>query len=117
MELNNICSLFFSFILAFIITWIVLSVVLIWINPNFYNDDGSLNWVTTLWVAIVIVLLVYVFLFLLYLIWWLIKTYAFACDKACDSPCVEKVACMEKVEACNPCDMKYPKFGSKKMYL
>src|SRR5688572_2166524 len=111
MELSNLCSIFISFIIAFLVTWIVLSVVLIWINPDFYNDDGSLNWVTTLWVAIVIVLVTYLFMFLVYLIWWLIKTYAFACDRPCEvvAPC-ERV--LEK--KCDPCEANmYPKFGKK----
>ncbi len=86
MYLNSIWSALISFVVAFIITWLVLSTVLIWVNPDFFNDDGSLNWVTTLWVAILIVLLTYVFLFLIYIIFYFIMAYV-----TCDNPCEEKM--------------------------
>ena len=105
MQYSSIWSALISFAVSFFITWIVLSVVLLWLQPNFYNDDGSLNWGTTAWVALVIVLLTFLFMFLLYVIFYFIRAY-FECEQPC-----------EVVEKCEPVlKMDKPCFPQKRMY-
>jgi len=40
-------------IVAIVVAWVALSILLVWAKPMLYNDDGSVNWWTTLWVAAV----------------------------------------------------------------
>ena len=108
MQYSSIWSALISFVIAFLITWIVLSVTLLWLQPSFYNDDGSLNWGTTAWVALVIVLLTFVFMFLFYVIFYFIKNYI----NSCEDPCEEI-----KIERCEPVmKMEKPCFPTKRMY-
>lgn len=119
MELSNILSFVFAFIMAFLITWIVLSVALIWLQPEFFNEDGSLNWLTTLWVAFIIVVLTFLFLWLIYIIVYLIKQYMIndCCEKVCEPVCPQPVKLCPPVNPCDPCadKIRMPGF-TPKMY-
>ena len=74
---------FISFIIALIIAWIVLSVVLIWFRPIFYNGDGSVNWWTTLWVAALIIIFTWIFMLLLS---WIVSIFTNDCELPCEEP-------------------------------
>jgi uncharacterized membrane protein len=101
-----------SFIIALLISWIVLSVVLIWFQPAFYNDDGSLNWLTTFWIAALIIVFTWILLMVIY---WLIEFFwnrcNDPCEKTCETPCEKQVETFEK--QCDPCNMPFMK---KRMY-
>lgn len=97
-----------SFIIALLIAWVVLSVVIIWARPVFYNNDGSVNWLTTLWVAALIIVFTWILLMIIY---WLVEY----CMSSCEEPCAEKSEiihekpCHEKHE--KPCHGDMPMMG------
>ena len=43
------------FVIAVIVAWVVLSLIILWFKPAFVNSDGSVNWWTAFWVAILII--------------------------------------------------------------
>lgn len=69
-----------SFIIAFLITWGILSIIVQWMNPSFYDAEGNVNIGTTAWVAAVMIVFTWIVLFLVYYIiqWWMAP---------CDAPC------------------------------
>lgn len=75
-----------SFIIALLIAWIVLSLILLWFTPAFYNDDGSVNWLTTFWIAALIIVFTWVFLMIIY---WIIEYFWTGCEQ----PCEEHIEC------------------------
>lgn len=52
-------------IVAIVVSWIALSVLLLWAKPMLYNDDGTVNWWTTLWVVIVQLIFAWIIWFVL----------------------------------------------------
>lgn len=71
------------FIVTVIVAWVALSLLLIWAKPAFYNSDGSVNWGTTFWVAIVVILLAWVILLIISWILWAIRGYTGSCVPEC----------------------------------
>lgn len=98
MHKDSIIAWIVYFVVQAIIAWIVLSVVVIWLNPAFYNDDGTLNWWTTLWVAMLIIVFSWIVVVLLGFIIGLLMKWG-GWNDGC-----KKAACEEKV---NACDDKY----------
>jgi len=94
---NFFVNVLVSFILALLITWIVLSVILLWFQPAFYNEDSSLNWLTTFWVAAVIIVFTWILLIILYFL------FEFIWDR-CNTSCEEKLMECEK-----PCERIHEK--------
>lgn len=79
---NGLLFWIVHFIIAVLVGWITLSVILIWTQPILYNADGSVNWVTTLWVATLIILFAWLFRLL---VQWMINLFWNRCD-----PCASK---------------------------
>lgn len=78
-----------SFLIALLITWGVLSIIIQWMNPQFRNDDGSVNLATTAWVAALIIVFTWI---LLWIIYWIADFWLTPCDAAC-APVEFKPAC------------------------
>lgn len=94
MEVGAILSWVLYFVVSVIIAWIVLSLVLQWFSPSLYNEDGTINWWTTLWVAALTILFVWL---LVLLLGWILSLFQ---SSSCD-PCGHKV-----VTTCNKCENK-----------
>ena len=94
METGALLSWVLYFIVSIIIAWVVLSVVLVWFSPSLYNDDGSVNWWTTLWVAALVI--IFAWLLILLLAWIVSLFQTPSCNK-----CEHKV-----VTTCNKCENK-----------
>lgn len=101
------------FIVSVVITWIALSLLLMWAKPALYNSDGSINWWTTLWVSAVLIIFVWIILLLL---WFIIKL--FSCKPACNTykpecPQPKQVECPPPKPECPPpkpeCPVECPK--------
>lgn len=69
------------FVIAVLVGWITLSLILTWTKPVLYNSDGTVNWVTTLWIATLVILFAWLVRLLLH---WLIQWFMRRCD-----PCAE----------------------------
>jgi hypothetical protein len=54
---NIIVSLIVIFIL-----YIIFIVIIVVFNPEFYNSDGSINWLTPLWITIIIYIFFAIFI-------------------------------------------------------
>lgn len=61
MENDVILSYGLFFVILVIIIWIILSLVLANYSVNTRNDDGSIDWIDTLWLSTLVILF---FLFL-----------------------------------------------------
>src|SRR4029079_7174777 len=80
-----------SFLIAFLITWGVLAIIVQWMNPQFTNDDGSVNLATVAWVAALIIIFTWIVLWIVYFIfqWWTsccdvaVVDVKMSCDKGC----------------------------------
>jgi hypothetical protein len=94
METGALLSWVLYFVVSIIIAWIVLSVVLVWFSPALFNDDGSVNWWTTLWVAALVI--IFAWLLVILLIWIFSLFQNPGCNK-----CEHKVAV-----TCNKCENK-----------
>lgn len=46
-----------TFILIILADWLALTAIINWLDPKFWNEDGKVNWWTTLWVALLLVIL------------------------------------------------------------
>lgn len=92
------------FIISVIITWIALSLLLIWVRPALYNADGSINWWTTLWISAVLIIFVWIICLILV---WIIKAFSGNCNTGCPKKVVEECdPCAKKkvvVDECDPC--------------
>ena len=53
------------FIVSLLIIWLVLTLIVGWFTPSFTNSDGSVNWMTTLWVSAVLIVFVWIVLLIL----------------------------------------------------
>ncbi len=75
-----------SFLIAFLITWGVLAVIVQWMNPQFTNDDGSVNLATVAWVAALIIIFTWIVLWIIY---YLYAIWTAPCEVAMDikMPC------------------------------
>lgn len=96
------------FIISVIITWIALSLLLIWVQPSLYNTDGSLNWWNTLWISAVLIIFVWI---ICLIIIWIVRAFSNDCNSGCPKKVVveECDPCEKKrvvVDDCNPCDKK-----------
>ena len=40
-----------AWVIFFVILYITFIIILLIFNPEFYNSDGSINWLTPLWVT------------------------------------------------------------------
>lgn len=93
---NNLLFWLLYFVITVLVAWIALSLILLWIKPMLFNEDGSVNWLTTLWVAALVILLAWL---IRMLIQWLVGLFMNRCD-----PCT-KNACDPCPPACpDPCD-------------
>lgn len=87
------------FIVSLIIAWIVLSVVIAWFQPAFYNTDGTVNWWTTLWIAALIIIFTWL---LVLLLGWIISLFT---GSGCNT-------CVNKCNKCqNVCGATMPSYG------
>ncbi len=100
MELCNLFYSLLSFIVALLIAWVALSVTLIWLKPAFYNNDGSLNWGVTLWVAFIIILVTFLVMLIIWVIVYLFSHYF---NSSCEPEC--KPACEIKEKHCGDMNM------------
>jgi hypothetical protein len=54
---------FIMALLSIIVIWIVFSLTLLWLKPNFYKEDDkgcrTINWWTTLWVTLICIFFVW----------------------------------------------------------
>jgi len=57
---------FFTYFLVFlvysIILYVIFVVILLIFNPEFYNSDDSINWLTPLWVVLLITIFIVIFM-------------------------------------------------------
>lgn len=88
---NSVIYYVIMFIVSIIITWVVLSLILMWARPVLFNANGSVNWWTTLWVAALLVVFVWIVA--------LILGFIFAAFRG---GC-RKDECVKKVDPCDPC--------------
>lgn len=97
-DCNAIIYYIILFIISVIVTWIALSLLLIWISPSLFNTDGSLNWWTTLWISAVLIIFVWIICLILV---WIIRLFSDGarCNTSCNNPCEKKVVNDE----CDPC--------------
>jgi hypothetical protein len=52
-------------VVSIVIAWVAFSLILVWFKPALYNDDGTVNWWTTLWVAAVILVFAWIIVMIL----------------------------------------------------
>lgn len=84
MKTDSVLYWIIYFIVTVIVAWIALSLIVLWAKPAFLNSDGSVNWWTTLWVALVVILFAWLIMIILAFI---IKLFTQnPCKKSCD-PC------------------------------
>lgn len=112
MELCNLFYSLLSFIVALLIAWVALSVTLIWLRPAFYNNDGTLNWAVTLWVAFIIILVTFLVMLIIWIIVYLFSHYFnSSCEPACEvkeyrPACEIKDKCHDNMMGMNSMGMK-----------
>ena len=94
METGSLLSWVLYFIVSIIIAWIVLSIVLAWFTPTLFNEDGTVNWWTTLWVAALVIIFAWL---LILLLGWIISLFQ---GSSCNR-CEHKV-----LTTCNKCENK-----------
>ncbi len=94
MESGAIISWVIYFVVSIIIAWIVLSIVLNWFQPDLYNQDGSVNWWTTLWIAALVIIFAWL---LILLLGWIFSLFQTSGCNTCEHKCVN---------TCNKCDTK-----------
>jgi hypothetical protein len=70
---KNIWLMILVFIVYIILSWVALSLVLMWFKPSLYNSEGNVDWSSTLWISVLslvismlVLLIVYVLLLVLY---------------------------------------------------
>jgi len=61
-NMSNIIGFVIYFIILMIISYIMFIIILLIFNPEFYNSDGSINWLTPLWVVVGIYLFLVIFM-------------------------------------------------------
>ena len=71
------------FIVTLLIGWLVLSLIILWVQPVFTNEDGSINWWTTLWVAFLIIIFSWLFIIILMFI---VSLFRGDCEDECGNP-------------------------------
>ena len=86
-------------IVTIAVAWVALSLILLWFRPIFYNEDGSVNWWTTLWVAALMLLFAWI---IMLLVGWLIDLFTNGINK-CD-PCKKPDPCPKPCPKPDPCD-------------
>lgn len=94
---NTVIYYVIMFIVSIIITWVVLSLILMWARPALFNANGSVNWWTTLWVAALLI----VFVWLIFLILGFIF-------QAFNGRCRKDECAPKKVDPCDPCAKNGP---------
>lgn len=60
------------FLLMLIVTWVVFSLILVWFRPQFTNEDGTLNWWNSLWVAASTIGFTYIIMTILFFLFFII---------------------------------------------
>lgn len=111
MKTDNILYWVIYFVISIIIAWIVLSLILLWFRPAFYNANGSVNWWVTLWVAALIVLFSWLAMVILTFIIGLFQHCAPACGHG---PECRKVECRKE---CDPCAVGHNKAFEPRMWM
>lgn len=48
------------YVILVIVSWIVLLIILVLFQPEFYNIDGSVNWLTPLWVSVLLLGIIWI---------------------------------------------------------
>lgn len=51
-----------SLVIFTIISYIIFVIILLVFNPQFYNSDGSINWLTPLWVVLLLNIFIILFI-------------------------------------------------------
>jgi len=51
-----------SLVIFTIISYIIFVIILLVFNPEFYNSDGSINWLTPLWVVLLLNIFIILFI-------------------------------------------------------
>ena len=51
-----------SWLIFIVISYIVFITILLIFNPEFYNSDGSINWLTPLWIVALLSLFIVLFI-------------------------------------------------------
>jgi hypothetical protein len=86
------------FVVAVIIAWVVLALIILWFHPAFVNSDGSVNWWTTFWVAILII--VFAWLLILILNWIIGLFQGPNCVTCGSNPCLAPKCAPTCVKTC-----------------
>jgi len=104
---ESVAYMVLYFILSILIAWVAFSLILMWLNPAFFNSDGSVNWATTLWVILLSLVFAWVIIIILHL---LIRLFmgrrrrhhkVSRCEDSCEEPCEDPCA-----DPCDPCEGK-----------
>ena len=52
--MSDLFAYIVTFVIFILISYIVFIIILLIFNPEFYNSDGSINWLTPLWVVVLL---------------------------------------------------------------
>lgn len=100
---NSVIYYVLAFVISIIITWVVLSLILLWVRPVLFNANGTVNWWTTLWVSALLVIFVWLVVVILK---WIFAALAGNCRKddcyVKKDPCAKPDPC-PKPDPCDPC--------------
>lgn len=66
---NSVIYYVILFIVSMLVTWVILSLLLMWASPSLYNPNGSVNWWTTLWVSVLLVIFVWIVFVIIHFIY------------------------------------------------
>jgi hypothetical protein len=55
-NMSDILTQIIGVLILIFIVYIIFIIILFLFNPQFYNSDGSINWLTPLWVSIILII-------------------------------------------------------------
>jgi uncharacterized membrane protein YbhN (UPF0104 family) len=87
---NSLVYWIIYFIVTLLVVWVIVTLLLSWAGvDSVFNADGTINWLTTLWVVLVAIILAWL---VFAIIWWLVEAMmnSSCCPKPkpkCENPC------------------------------
>ena len=81
---NNALYMIIYFIVTLLVAWIAFSLIITWFKPQLTDENGNVNWWTTLWVSALIIIFSWLFMLILYFI---INLFTKKCTKVECDPC------------------------------
>lgn len=63
--MNDIVFCIFFVIIIVLLSWILLTFILVSAKDSLFNEDGTVSWLTTLWISILMVIFVTIIFYIL----------------------------------------------------